>query len=150
MPRTGRYGAGGKAWRHISQSGRVPPDRRSTDNIGSEDGGQPALQRRPPFTDKLAIKAGRIQPVQKMLECLLLARKTLSESVLAMAGTPLTPEIRIRASAFPDGSFRFTLGCGPYLVGAATGQSDPKPKLASPMTNAPTFDNADLGDLVKV
>ena len=28
VPRSGRYGAGGKTWRHISQSGRVPPDRR--------------------------------------------------------------------------------------------------------------------------
>ena len=27
VPRSGRYGAGGKTWRHISQSGRVPPDR---------------------------------------------------------------------------------------------------------------------------
>ena len=26
MPRNGLYGAGGKTWRHISQSGRVPPD----------------------------------------------------------------------------------------------------------------------------
>ncbi len=43
MPRSGRYGAGGKTWRHISQSGRAPPDRRLTDNVGSEDGGQPAL-----------------------------------------------------------------------------------------------------------
>ena len=37
VPRSGRYGAGGKTWRHISQSGRVPPDRRLTDNVGSED-----------------------------------------------------------------------------------------------------------------
>jgi len=43
VPRSGRYGAGGKTWRHISQSGRVPPDRRLTDNVGSEDRGQPAL-----------------------------------------------------------------------------------------------------------
>jgi hypothetical protein len=76
VPRSGRYGAGGKTWRHISQSGRVPPDRRLTDDIGGQYGGRPAFQRRPPFTDKLAIKAGRIQPVQKTLECLLLANST--------------------------------------------------------------------------
>jgi hypothetical protein len=28
VPRSGRYDAGRKTWRHISQSGRVPPDRR--------------------------------------------------------------------------------------------------------------------------
>ncbi len=28
VPRSGRYGARGKTWRHISQSYRVPPDRR--------------------------------------------------------------------------------------------------------------------------
>ena len=33
MPRSGRYGAGGKTWRHISQSGRVPPDRRLREKL---------------------------------------------------------------------------------------------------------------------
>ncbi len=28
VPRSERYGAGGKTWRHINQSARVPPDRR--------------------------------------------------------------------------------------------------------------------------
>ena len=33
MLRSGRYGAGGKTWRHISQSGRVPPDRRLREKL---------------------------------------------------------------------------------------------------------------------
>jgi hypothetical protein len=127
VPRTGRNGAGGKAWRHISQSGRIPPDRRLTDNIGSEDGGQPALQRRPPFTDKLAIKAGRIQPVQKTLECLLLAR---SEHACKAASGHGSFPIQSRSSSpnvsFPTNFVSLTLGSGPVDRLAPWSGGDPK------------------------
>ncbi len=36
MPRNGLYGAGGETWRHISQSGRVPPDRRLIKLAGTD------------------------------------------------------------------------------------------------------------------
>ncbi len=47
VPRSGRYGAGGKTWRHISQSARVPPDRRLAPHHHECQQGEPGLTIQP-------------------------------------------------------------------------------------------------------
>ena len=71
VPRRERYGAGGKTWRHISQSGRVPPVRRLAPQHHECQQGEPGLTLQPHLQEslKLGLPAMNWQMGKRMPEC---------------------------------------------------------------------------------